>query len=169
MAVRRGAIRGPLAALGIAHRDVALAIAGSLLAAVADLPLLAALLPGVGYLVAFLRAGDEQLAATVRSARGPLATRLGDPAVAALPPLAYASLGAAAAPAYGRLYLPVAAAAILLAGGVTAVSASVALPGLPGAVLVLGTVVTGLLAGPRLARLGAASLAPAATVALRAR
>ena len=168
MAVRRGAIRNPLAAIAIAHRDVVLAITGSLIAAVAGLPLLAAFLPGVGYLVAFLRAGDDKLAVAVRSARGPLATRLGEPEAASLPPLAYASLGAAAAPAYGRLYLPVAAAAILLAGTVAAVSAAVALPGLPGALLVLATVGAGLLAGPRLARLGAASLAPAAAVALRA-
>jgi hypothetical protein len=172
MAVRRRREQGHIAALVViitVHRYVFAGIAGSLAAAAVGLPLVAALLPGAAYLLSIVLVTDALLATAVHEARTPLAARLGDPEIAALPPLAYAGLGAAASPAYGRAYLPVAAGFILLAAAVAARSASVATPGLPAAAVVLGTVVAGLLAGPRLARLGAASLAPRAAVSLRAR
>lgn len=172
MAVRRRRDQGSIAALVVivtVHRYVLTGITGSLAASAAGLPLVAALLPVAAYVLSIAVVSDTLLATTVYKARDPLAARLGDPAIAALPPLVYAGLGAAASPAYGRAYLPMAAGFILVSAAVAAHSASVALPGLPAAAVVLATVAAGLLAGPRLARLGAAALAPRAVVSLRAR
>jgi hypothetical protein len=172
MAVRRGGNRGDLAALtAIAwvHRHVLLATGASLTLTLLDLPLAALLFPVTGYLAAIGLHNDTVIATSVGQARTPLATRLGDPAVADLPPIVYARLGAAASPLYGQAYLPAAALILLLTSAAAARAAAMTLPGWPGALLVLVTLGVGLAAGPRLARAGAATLSPGAVRSLRRR
>ena len=172
MAVRRGGSRGDVAALAaifVVHRHVLVATGSSFLLSLLGLPLAALLFPVAGYLAAITLHGDAVIAASVERARRPLATRLGDPAVATLPVIVYARLGAAASPRYGQAYVPAAALILLLATAATARAASLTMQGWPGALLVLATLAAGLIAGPRLARAGAASLAPGAAVSLHSR
>lgn len=172
MAVRRRGSRGHIAALAAifsVHRHVLLATGTSLTLTLLDLPLAALLLPVAGYLAAIGLHNDTVLAASVAQARTPLATHLGDPAAADLPPIIYARLGAAASPLYGQAYLPTAALILLLTTAAAARAAALTLPGWPGTLLVLVTLGVGLAAGPRLARAGAATLSAAAVLSLRRR